>query len=179
MRKFILAMLVASCWTCHAGVIASAGGTNTLVRVQLSTQPLEWKEGHFLRLRVAWTNAPSPGFGVVHFVNDPATSEEPALTLLLGPDGFVKLQPATNPLTPASLASMNIPSSGGAYSTVIKIFAKPDKGVRFVEGYTDSWPGHILEVPAFSEAEVLLSGSIALTRLEAEVFRAPTLFLIR
>ena len=172
-------MLVTALRPCHAGVVAEAGGTNTLALVQLSTKPLDMQPGHFLRLRVAWTNAPSPGFAVAHFINDPATSEEPALSMLLGPDGFLKLQPATNALAPASLASMNTASAGGAYSADIKIFAKPNGGVRFLEGYTDSWPEHVLEIPAFSEAEIRMSGSFALVRLEATVHRAPTLFMVR
>jgi len=182
MGKFILFLLstvVAALSPCHAEVIAEAGGTNNIARVRLSSQPLEMQPGHFLRLRVAWTNAPSPGFAVAHFINEPATSEEPAMTMLLGPDGFLKLQPATNALTVANLASMNKPSAGGAYSANIRVFAKPNGGVRFLEGYTDSWPEHVLEIPAFTMVEIIMSGSFALVQLDATVHRAPTLFMVR
>ena len=178
-QLLFLFLLVAAFAPCHAGIVAGAGGTNAVARVRVSNQALEWRQGHILRIRVAWTNAPSAGFGVAHFVHEPATSGEPALTMLLGPNGFLKLQPATHPIAPEHFAAMDTPSAGGAHAAEIRMFAKPGGGVVFQGAHTDSWPGHALEIPAFSEAEVLLSGSIALTRLEASVYPAPTLLIVR
>jgi len=176
---FLFAVIAASLLPCHAKIVASAGGTNVVARVELSPRVLQMKPGHHLVIKAAWEVGTEPGFGVVHFVDAPASGAEPAMSLLLGPAGFVGVWPATNPIPAARIAALNSASQGGVFTAEIKAFMTPGGAVHFRGDVAETWPSHALEIPSFSEAEALLSGSISLLRLAAYVHATPTLLMVR
>jgi len=176
---FLFAAIAANLLPCHAEIVAAAGGTNVVARVELSPRVLHMKPGHHLVIKAAWEVTTEPGFGVIHFVDAPASGAEPAMSLLIGGAGFVGVWPATSPIPPERIAAMNSASQGGVFTAEIKAFVSQGGAVHFRGDVTEVWPTHTIEVPAFSEAEALLSGSISLLWLAAYVHATPTLFMVR
>jgi len=162
--------------------IAQIGAGHTNLVLKLAPQEtLAHQRSNQLVFNLAWTAAQNAK-GLIHirWIPGPVHAAEPTFSTLLTAGGGIHVVKPQNGFSTAMLQSLeNNTGSAKTYSAKITAHTA-STGTSFTGGVSDFWNFPVSAGEITGHAEIVVAGTgLALTRVDAKMLPAPTLFLVR